>query len=165
MKRILWFAGLLAGPLFSQAIGVASVTATGLVTVSLRAPDAAEETDPMGGDLVSGTVSGQVVVDPSGKSRTASPLKAASYKVSGRQGAALAVALPSQCLLTAPGATLVAKDFKVSVAGAPATDHPGGLTLDPRGGLAFKVGATLELGPGQPKAAYAGRFNVTLAYN
>ena len=157
---------------FNQVYGVASVTAT-VVT-----PGTAAQEEELDGDLVAGTVDGDVVVDPARGLETGtqaagprashgSPLKPAAYRVAGRRGAAFALAMPdpASCVLTGSQATIPITAFKVSVAGGAATDSPGGLTLDPRGLQAFKVGASLRIAKGLPNSTYVGRFKVTLAYN
>lgn len=153
---------LASGLAFAQTFvaGVATVAA------HIVGPLSAGETEPLEGELDAGTVSGEVEVDPSKRS-SGHGLRPAAYSVSGMKDAAFALALPgrNECTLKALDASIPVKDFKVSVAGGPATATPGGLTMDARGTRQFKVGATMVLAANQPKAFYSGSYKVTMAYN
>lgn len=163
-RRFAWAAGLacLALPAFGQTFGLG--TAQALVTIC--APFSAGETEAFAADLPTvPPAGGDLEVDPARKPAPGQPHPAA-FQVVGRKDAAFGLVLPdaAACALTAPGASLRVKAFKVSVAGGPATASPGGLALDPKGLQAFKVGATLAVAPGQPRRTYVGQFKVTLAY-
>jgi hypothetical protein len=143
-----------------------TVYAVAPVTATIAAPGSAGEAEDLEGEVAAKPGSGEVVVDPAHPGKGA-PIRPAAYRVAGRRDAAFALALPDnqECTLVAPGATIKVKEFKVSVAGGPSTSRLGGLTLDPDGGLKFKVGATLEMASGLPPNHYVGNFKVTLGYN
>ena len=163
---------LLGGSLLLPALAFGQVAApiqTASALVRILAPTAATTMEDMAGDVATTVTAGEVEVKPSaGPQKKAAPgLRPASFQVTGRKGSTFALALPSdtECVLKAPDATIAVKHFQVSVAGAPPTAHPGGLTLDAEGSQAFQVGVTLVVAPGQPKRVYAGHFDVTMAYN
>jgi len=174
MKRSL---GLLGGALLllpAQGNAQSFDTASAEVTVFILAPVVEGTVDDLEGELVAGEVSGEVVVDPAPGQAAAGrgpaaprPLRPASYHVAGRRSAAFALVLPEagECTLTAPGASIPVKGFKVSVAGGPATGAPAGLTFNAKGMNDFKVGATLLVGNGLPGNRYVGHFTMTMAYN
>lgn len=133
------------------------------ISVTIVSPDTAGETEPLEGSLPPGPP-GTVEVDPSKKSTT-NPIRPAAFRVNGRSDTAFALTLPARVALSAHGAFMEVTSFKVSIAGGPSTDHPGGLVLNSHGLQHFKVGATLNVAPGQPRKNYLGRYPVTLAYN
>lgn len=155
----------------AQVFSPNSASASASVTATVLEPSGAGETEPIQGEVAPPAEAREVVVDPCAgsqpRAKGGQALRPATCKVTGRHGATLALALPSPdaCVLQAPGATLAIKGFLVSVNGGPATDHPGGIVLDEGGHLVFKVGAAFELGPGQARSRYSGRFDMTLAYN
>lgn len=163
MRQGLLGAGLLFLPaaVRAQSFMIAPATAS----VNIMAPARVGETESMGGE-VPRNADGTVEVDPSASAAAGrASLKPAAYRVTGRRGAAFALALPGSVTLTAAGASIPVKRFTVSVAGGTATADPGGLTINPRGTQDFKVGATLLVASNQPRNLYSGRFSVTLAYD
>lgn len=157
-------------PMLAFAQEAKPVSAMASVNIMAK-PMSASQVGELTGEVVAGNQDREVVIDPSqalaaGK-RGARAVRPASYDVSGRKSATFALTLPTGegITLNAAGATLAVKQFRVSVDGGPATANAGGLTFTKGRPQNFKVGATLLVGAGQPRRAYQGNFNVTLAYN
>ena len=94
--------------------------------------------------------------------------KASAYVVSGFRKGVFSVSLPSgsECVLTAPGATLAVNRFKLSVAEEDlATLSPDNFTLDDQGVQSFRVDATLNLAAHQARKKYHGHFDLTVAWD
>lgn len=117
------------------------------------------------GDVFASQTAGTVVLTPSGlRSATGGaslgstlPSGPATFSVTGAANAAYAIILPPSITLNAPGGSLTI---------SPVTSAPGptGL-LNAAGQQTLAVGGTLNVGASQPEGAYAGTFNVTVAYN
>ncbi len=82
---------------------------------------------------------------------------AAAFSVTGGNSLGYAITLPASATLTSGGDSISVDTF---------TDSEGGTgTLDGSGNDSFTVGATLNVGAGQPAGTYTGTFDVTADYN
>ena len=144
---------------------------TGTMTFAVRAKvdpviTLAKLTDLRFGDFFSSPAAGTVALTPAGaRSATggvtlasSSPTGPATFAVTGAANTSYAIVLPASFTLAGPGtATLTVNP----VTSAPSTT---GL-LSATGQQTLSVGGTLIVGASQPEGAYAGTFNVTVAYN
>lgn len=153
---------LLPGALWAQPAPQAQAQASVIILARTLSVRKAVE---FAGNLAAGTEAREVVVDPTLGS--VNPILPGSYELAGRKDSTFALALPgaTSVTLNGAGASMAVKQFRLSVNGGPATDNAGGLVFNRGRSQNFKVGATLVVAAGQPKRAYAGNFNMTLAYN
>ena len=151
---------------FAQATVAASSNATIITPISLA------KTGDMnfGNASVSITTGGSVTVAPAG-TRTAAgggvtlpattgTVTAASFTVSGAPGYTFAITLPGSAVITGPGAaTMTVNSFSSSPSSVG--------TLSAAGTQSLKVGATLNVAPGQVAGIYtnATAIPVTVNYN
>jgi hypothetical protein len=117
------------------------------------------------GQIVATTAPGTVTVTPAGL-RSASGgvllgsgfgVSPAAFTATGQPNASYSVTLPIAATLSGGGSSMTVDTFTSSL---------GGLgTLGGSGTQTVSVGATLHVGAGQRPAAYAGTYDVTVAYN
>lgn len=117
------------------------------------------------GPLVAGPSAGAVTVTPAG-TRWASggallgggaDVAAASFTVTGEPHLVYVVTLPATATLASGGSEMSLHSFVSGLVGSGALDGTGHQT--------FTIGATLEIGPGQPSGSYSGSFVVQVNYN
>ncbi|WP_198912288.1 DUF4402 domain-containing protein [Parvularcula mediterranea] len=84
-------------------------------------------------------------------------VSAASFSVTGADGATFAVTLPAAANITSGADTMLVDTFTSSLTG-----NTGTLT---GGAATFSLGATLNVGAAQPAGSYTGTFTVTVDYN
>ncbi|MEW6046951.1 MAG: DUF4402 domain-containing protein [Bacillota bacterium] len=140
------------------AIGSSVVNAQTAISVSVSA-------DLRFGDIVPGSTSGTVTIDPAG-ARTVSggvialgeSYGAASFTVSGEPGYSYTVTLPLSATLASGTNSMVVDTFTSSL------DPDGVGTLDANGNGTFTVGATLHVDAGQAPGTYSGSFDVSVDY-
>jgi hypothetical protein len=152
--------------LFATGTAFAATSATANATANIvTAIGITKSVDLQFGNVVSSTGATFVILSTAGV-RTGDAIlstggtgaSAASFAVSGDAGSTYAITLPTTATLTTtPGAeTMTVDTFNSNPTGT------GTLTL---GSQNLLVGATLHVGAGQVSGAYAGTFNVSVAYN
>ena len=89
-------------------------------------------------------------------------LRPATLHLAGGSHTTFALILPEDgaCSAAGPGSPIPAREFQVSPGGAA---EAGGRNPDAGGATTFQVGASLDIPPGEPAAAYAGRYLLTMA--
>ncbi|MFQ5775254.1 MAG: DUF4402 domain-containing protein [Kiloniellaceae bacterium] len=113
------------------------------------------------GKVVPTGTAGTVTVTPAGVRSSVNvdllggTVSAASFSVTGENGQAYAISLPSSATLTGPGANMTVDTFTDD---NPTPSLPGGSDT-------FNVGATLHVGATQAAGVYSGSFAVTVNYN
>jgi len=117
------------------------------------------------GEIYVGAYPGTVVLSPSG-TRTAqgnvtlgsaTGVAAAQFSITGEHYLTVAVVLPGSATLSSGTNSMTLDAF---------TSLPGGtVVLDVNGHATFTVGASLHMVAWQPRGAYSGTYNVTVAYN
>jgi hypothetical protein len=146
----------------------AALAATGTITASLvPAVSIAKTTDMNFGMAAAGATTGTVVLPASaspvrsftGGAEIGSPLGTASaaFSVSGAANATYAITLPSNATLSFSTNNMTVNAFTSAPAGSGNVGAGGVQTV--------YVGGTLNVGVNQVQGAYAGTFNVTVAYN
>lgn len=116
------------------------------------------------GTLLPGAVPGLFTVAPEGTHRstpTQGPRlvrgmpRPAAFTLVGPPGAGYSLQLPTHMTMTGPGAPLEVRDFTCDL------PLQGGL---PAGTVPFRVGASLEVPPGQASGLYRGIFSISICY-
>lgn len=116
------------------------------------------------GSMVAGAMSGWVTIDSSGNRScgggatciSQSAGSSAAFTVSGNALTNYIVTLPVSITLSTSNNSIVVDNFKDSVDGSG--------TLGVTGTGSFSVGATLNVGAGQPAGSYTGAFDVFVEY-
>jgi hypothetical protein len=170
MKRtpILFVATLTFACLATTVRGQETATATATATIVTPISIVKDVDMNFGNVAVQSTTAGTVVLAPAGtRTRTggvtlpttAGTVTAASFTVSGTSGYTYAITLPSTALTITSGAnTMTVTTF---------TSDPSGTGTLTAGEQVVNVGATLNVGAGQPAGTYvsATPFDVTVNYN
>ena len=148
-------------PAFAHAADTASVEAS----VTIVAPIMVRAVQGLDfGRVAAGTDSGSVVVSPDGSRTTVggvtsqgSEYGAARFTVTGTDGTAFSISLPTSCVLSRSGGaeTLVVDHF---------TSAPAGKGFLAPAGTTLCLGAELHVAASQAVGTYLGRFNVTVSY-
>jgi hypothetical protein len=170
MKRISKFFALAIVMIAFSTATFAQVSATATAAATIVTPIAiANATDMNFGNVAVSGVAGTVVLTPAG-TRSASggvtlpasigTVTAATFDVTGTANATYSITLPAALITITSGANSMDVDTWTS------TPTPTG-TLDATGAETIGVGATLNVGGGQPSGSYlsATPFTVTVNYN
>lgn len=165
MKKILAFSVVLLA--FTAGAFAQSANTTATATAVIVAPIAITRTADMNfGNIIADTDGGTVVLVPAG-TRTlngltspsiAGTVSAASFTVTGFDGATYSISLPANHTISSGGNNMVVDTF---------TSNPSGTGTLTGGTQTLNVGATLNVGSAQPAGTYtnATGFTVTVNYN
>lgn len=169
MKKILLFSIIMiaftAGAFAQPSTATATATATIVTPISISHVTGTD-TELSFGNIIADADGGTVVITPAG-GRTLNGLtspsitgtiSAASFTVTGVDGATYAISLPGNHTINSGGNSMVVDTF---------TSNPSGTGTLTGGTEALTVGATLNVGLAQPAGTYtnAGGFAVTVNYN
>jgi hypothetical protein len=170
MKQIWKFFALAIVMIAFSAGSFAQVTANATATATIVTPIAIANAGNMNfGNVAVSAVAGTVILDPAGTRTTTAgvtlpivpgTVAAAHFAVTGTPAYTYVITLPSTATtVTSGGNTMTVTGF---------TSFPSGTgTLDAAGAQTINVGATLNVGAGQPSGTYVSGtpFDVTVNYN
>jgi hypothetical protein len=155
------------GVMGGEAMAQSTATASGVeANATIIAPIAISNSDALDfGDVVPGTSLGTVVMATAGtRSATGGTTLgsvnvggAADFTVTGADGYAYSITLPSSITLSDGGVNTMSVDTF--------TSNPSGTGTLTGGSQALAVGATLHVGANQVAGSYSGSFDVTVTYN
>jgi hypothetical protein len=164
MKTLLAAAAALAATAVATQAFAAGPTATANATVSAQIVQPIAITSDAAlsfGKVVADSTATTVIIAPNGAisgtgSRiSSSPATAAHFNVTGEDGLAYTLTLPTSATLTASGgATMTVNGFTNSTLPAATT----------AAGIGFNVGGTLNIAANQASGIYSGTFPVSVAY-
>jgi spore coat protein U-like protein len=127
------------------------------------------------GNVIPGTGSGTLALNPANSAATATGLNVAAgnaaapavFNVAGQPSAAFAVSFPSGSITLTDGTPahdMTVNPLTASINSGTASSTPSG-TLDGSGAQVVTVGGTLNVAGGQADGHYTGTVSVTVTYN
>ena len=174
MKKLI-FLGLVFLMMFTvSAVSMADNPVTATADIYAKVLEAIEVNKANGGDLrfgilaapATGDTGGTITVGPNSSSTTTNipyhdgNVNAAQFNVQGGSTVSYSVELPSTDVIltntsSSDGSTMIVNNFD--------SDLTGGETIGDKS--SFNVGATLNVGVGQPAGDYKGSFEVTVTFD